>query len=110
MPTLRLSAITLESDYSHTEYSYNEHLSASPPVAKYNSRRGNDGMGAWQRITKGQSIVCLNGNGGFYNQGEKDGKYRLWTWAKFKSKKGCYSYFGGECNTDGCSKGKCPRS
>ncbi|MBI2646722.1 MAG: hypothetical protein HYW85_06845 [Deltaproteobacteria bacterium] len=67
-------------------------------------------MAEWRRLTKGQSMVCLNGSGGgFYHQDEKKGKYKLWTWEKFKTHKGCYSYFYGTCDTEGCSRGKCPQ-
>lgn len=64
----------------------------------------------WLSLTKDQQIVCLNGDGGYYHSDEKDGKYKLWTWEKFKTKKGCHSYFSGECTTYGYSKGKCPSS
>lgn len=68
-----------------------------------------DFVRAWRWITKNQTIVCLNGDGGGFNQDEKDGKYKLWTWEKFKTKNGCYSYFAGECNTKGyAAKKKCP--
>jgi hypothetical protein len=58
-----------------------------------------DFMHAWKKITKDQRIVCLNGDGGGYEQDGKAGKYKLWTWEKFKTKRGCYAYFSGECLT-----------
>lgn len=63
----------------------------------------------WHRLTKNESIVCLNGDGSNLMEDPKLGKYFLWTWEKFKTRKGCYSYFGGTCDTEGCSKGKCPQ-
>lgn len=60
----------------------------------------------WKRLTRKQKIVCLNGEGGGYETDKKLGKYKLWTWEKFKTLDGCYSYFADECNTDGCAKGK----
>ena len=63
-------------------------------------------LSAWKRLTKNQPLVCLNGDGGFYGPDKKLGKYKLWTWEKFKTLDGCYSYFADECNTQGCAKGK----
>ena len=52
---------------------------------------------AWNKLTAHQTNVCLNGDGGGggFHQDEIDGKYKLWTWEKFKTKSGCYSYFAG---------------
>lgn len=61
----------------------------------------------WRKLTKGQNIVCLNGEGGYYSKDGMRKKYKYWTWEKFKTKRGCFSYFFGQCNTSGCSKGKC---
>lgn len=61
----------------------------------------------WRKLTKDQDIVCLNGDGGNYLEDKVNGKYKLWTWEKFKTNKGCYSYFYGTCDTGGCSKRKC---
>jgi hypothetical protein len=52
----------------------------------------------WQRITKGQKIVCLDGQGGEYVNERSGQKIKSWTWDKIKTKKGCYSYFEGECS------------
>jgi hypothetical protein len=82
----------------------------------YSDRRGHqvgwcrDFIRSWKWITKGQEFVCLNGDGGGYEKSAGDGKYKSWTWEKFKTKKGCYSYFAGECNTKGCAKGRCPKT
>ncbi len=63
----------------------------------------------WRKLIKGQSIVCMNGEGGEYFVDEETGKNeKWWTWIKYKTKKGCDSYFAFECDTKGCSKGKCP--
>jgi len=52
----------------------------------------------WQRITRGQKIVCLDGEGGEYDNDKNGQKIKSWTWDKIKTKKGCYSYFEGECS------------
>ncbi len=65
---------------------------------------------AWNKLTAHQTNVCINGDGGAFHQDEIDGKYKLWTWEKFKTKSGCYSYFFRQCKTRGCATGKCPRS
>jgi hypothetical protein len=63
----------------------------------------------WKRLTEKQKFVCLDGEGGAYYDGDKNiGRQKLWTWDKFKTKKGCYSFFAGECNTSGCDQGKGP--
>ncbi|MEW6058480.1 MAG: hypothetical protein AB1540_17935 [Bdellovibrionota bacterium] len=82
----------------------------------YADRRGHDlayckeVVWAWKKLTKDMPTVCLNGSGGFYNEEKGQGKYKLWTWEKFKTKRGCYSYFVGQCRTKGCARGKCKRS
>lgn len=52
-------------------------------------------MKHWAKFTYKEKIVCLNGELPSYHQNEKKEKYVLWTWNKFKTKKGCYAYFGG---------------
>ena len=69
-----------------------------------------DFIRSWKWITKGQEFVCLNGDGGGYEQDAENGKYKSWTWEKFKTKKSCYSYFAAECDTKGYSKGRRPRT
>lgn len=60
----------------------------------------------WKQLTKDQKIVCLNGEGGSYHdEGKNAGRSKLWTWDKFKTKKGCYSFFAGDCDTSGCDRG-----
>ena len=69
-----------------------------------------DFIQAWKRVTDHEPIVCLNGDGGGYDRDEKHGQSKLWTWEKFKTRKGCYSYFEGECDVAGCAGGECPHS
>ena len=79
----------------------------------YGDRRGHpvdycqDFVKEWRKLIKGEDIVCLNGEGGYYLNPEEPEKYKYWTWEKFKTSKGCFSYFAGQCNTAGCSNGKC---
>lgn len=62
---------------------------------------------AWKRLTKNQKFACLNGEGGrWYKPDDKEDRYKLWTWEKFKTKKGCYAYFDVDCDTKGCDAGK----
>jgi hypothetical protein len=60
----------------------------------------------WRRLTRNQQIVCLSGESPSNSNDTTLGKYRSWTWNKFKTHRGCYSYFG-DCNTRGCAMGKC---
>jgi hypothetical protein len=61
----------------------------------------------WKWLTKDQKIVCLDGEGGaFFDENKQLGRHKLWTWDKFKTKKGCYSFFAYDCNTSGCDQGK----
>jgi hypothetical protein len=61
----------------------------------------------WKQLTKDQKFVCLDGEGGSYHDEDKNvGRSKLWTWDKFKTKKGCYSFFAGDCDTSGCEKSK----
>lgn len=82
-------------------------------LQQYVDRRGHpighckEFIEVWRNLTQAQTAVCLNGEGGFYSKDIDFGKYKLWTWTKVKTKRGCYSYFEGDCETDGCSKGKC---
>lgn len=79
----------------------------------YVDRRGHevrackDFIVEWKRLTQGQEVVCLNGEGGFYSRDRELGSYTLWTWVKVKTKRGCLSYFVGECETTGCARGGC---
>lgn len=65
-------------------------------------------MRNWQKYTEGERTVCLNGEGSLIMENDKHEKYRSWAWNKFKTKKGCHSYFG-DCFVKGCAKGKCPK-
>ena len=62
----------------------------------------------WRRLTKHQDVVCLNGDDPSNENDEINQKYRSWTWNKFKTRTGCYSYFG-DCDVKGCAQGKCPK-
>ena len=54
----------------------------------------------WKKLTMGESFVCLNGEHFDVAEDVINGrkyKVRSWTWNKFKTKKGCYSYFASGC-------------
>ena len=36
-------------------------------------------MRDWKKITRGEPYICLNGEGGFYETSEADGRFKLWT-------------------------------
>jgi len=59
-------------------------------------------MKEWKKLTKGERHVCFNGEGGgFAPEFDPSGgklKARIWTWEKFKTRKGCYSNFDGYCD------------
>ena len=51
----------------------------------------------WKKNTWREQYICLNGEGGFFQTSKVDGTYKLWTFEKYKTKKGCDSYFSGAC-------------
>jgi hypothetical protein len=61
-------------------------------------------LSSWKKVTKNQEILCLDGEGSQYESDDIDGKFKLWTWIKVKTKKGCYAYFPGDCDINGSSK------
>jgi hypothetical protein len=52
----------------------------------------------WQKFTKNENYVCISGSEG--DKEIKDTK-TVWTWifGRYKTKKGCDSYFLGHCNS-----------
>jgi hypothetical protein len=51
----------------------------------------------WKKITKNEPHVCLSGS--FVNTKNNKGKREiLWVFDKFKTKKGCISFFSNDCN------------
>ncbi len=55
----------------------------------------------WKKLTRAEKFVCFYAE----NEGERkekiDGALKAihaWTWDKFKTRKGCYSYFEGDCD------------
>lgn len=51
----------------------------------------------WKKLTKNEKYVCISGS--MSSKGILDGKVK-WTWIfdRYKTKKGCDSYFEGECS------------
>ncbi|NBW98803.1 hypothetical protein EBR03_04455 [bacterium] len=55
----------------------------------------------WVELTHQEEFVCLNGLFGGERQADSPGRKRTithWTWNKFQTKKGCFSYFENECS------------
>ena len=55
---------------------------------------------AWKELTKNEKHVCFNGQPAGIETKLLRGKRRQirgWVWNKFRTKKGCYSYFENEC-------------
>lgn len=55
----------------------------------------------WNKLTKNELYVCLNGSPDSELKKVKNGKNfqyeKAWTWNQFKTKKGCHYYFQGGC-------------
>ena len=52
---------------------------------------------AWQKLLKNEKYVCISGPLNFIEKG-KQGKRWSWIFDKYKTKKGCDSYFIGDCS------------
>ncbi len=97
-------------DSIHTMCSIEIRVRANNEMQLFVDRRGHqiefclDFANAWKMLTAKQKVVCLNGEGGGYNQDKELGEHKLWTWVKFKTRAGCYSYFAEECNTSKLKK------
>lgn len=72
----------------------------------YWDRRGHpedfckDLVGAWKELSRNEPFVCLNGEPAGVETKIVNGlkhQIRGWVWNKFKTRKGCYSYFEGAC-------------
>lgn len=56
---------------------------------------------AWKELSQGELYVCFNGMPGGAETQIINGKiHRIkgWIWNRFRTKKGCYSYFENECS------------
>ena len=56
---------------------------------------------AWAELTHQEEFVCLSGLPVGKRRDESLGRKRIvtnWTWNKFQTKKGCFSYFENECS------------
>ncbi len=51
----------------------------------------------WRRFTRGEPVVCVSGS--FLSKDKENGQ-ALWSWTfgRYKTRKGCDSYFQDECN------------
>lgn len=55
---------------------------------------------AWNKLTRNESFICLNGEPFLLEKENIKGVDRMvksWQWTKIKTKKGCYSYRAGVC-------------
>jgi hypothetical protein len=52
---------------------------------------------SWRRLIRDEKAVCISGEYTGLQQPNKSHptQYKLWTWDKVKTRKGCYTYFGG---------------
>jgi len=78
----------------------NEELQIFGERRAYGIGRCHEFMKNWEMLIQGESFVCINGEREFMGE-EIDGNIkkliRHWTWDKIKTKKGCFGYFGREC-------------
>lgn len=52
----------------------------------------------WEKLTKDEKYVCISGPFTSIQKLKNNQKSFLWTFDKFKTKKGCASYFYGDCS------------
>jgi hypothetical protein len=52
----------------------------------------------WKRLVKGQEYVCISGSFVNKNADETDRPVLLWDFDRFKTRRGCSSYFEGGCS------------
>ena len=52
----------------------------------------------WKAFTSNQTHVCLSGSFDDLRVDEKGKNIKYWTFDKFKTKRGCVSYFNGDCD------------
>ena len=52
----------------------------------------------WLQLTKGQKYVCVSGSMWSNKKDEKGNRVWTWIFGRYKTKKGCDSYFEGECH------------
>jgi hypothetical protein len=64
----------------------------------------------WHKLIKGEQYVCISGD--LISKHVENGKTRwVWTYGRFKTTKGCDSYFADECDLKlRVAKGNCPGS
>lgn len=54
----------------------------------------------WLKLTKNQKHICVSGHAIFKEIERSEAKW-TWIWGRYKTKKGCDSYFADECNRKG---------
>ncbi|MDR3606844.1 MAG: hypothetical protein P4M08_05620 [Oligoflexia bacterium] len=52
----------------------------------------------WKKLTGAQENVCIAGQFTEFDKTESKKREGIWTFDKFKTKKGCYSYFYDDCD------------
>ncbi len=84
-------------------------IKSTEPAHHYYGRRAwpvencRDFHQVWKRLTRGEEYICLSGHPNSLEKANKNEKYRNikgWTWSKSKTKKGCHSYFVGDCDLE----------
>lgn len=80
-------------------------VDSKPIPNKYHGRRGkpvsycNEFKAAWKKLTQGEEHICMDAESWTQFTPEEDKtlkkKVMTWTWDKIKTKKGCYSFWGG---------------
>lgn len=82
-------------------------IKSTEPAHHYYGRRAwpvencRDFHQVWKRLTGGEDYLCLSGHPDSLGKANKNEKYKNvkgWTWSKIKTKKGCHSYFDGDCD------------
>ena len=82
-------------------------IKSTEPAHQYSGRRAwpvencRDLHQVWKRLTRGEDYLCLSGHPDSLEKADKNEKFqniKEWTWSKIKTKKGCHSYFVGDCD------------
>jgi hypothetical protein len=79
-------------------------IHSNEKTAEYLNRRGIEMSECvsfrktWQMKTQNQKYFCISGTFGFIDKTKEKLETEIWTFLKYKTKKGCESYFQGDCS------------